>query len=48
LGANCYLTKPFNVSAYREMAKQLYEFWLELAKLPPSGADLPTTGSSVQ
>lgn len=48
LGANCYLTKPFSVAAYREMAKRLYEFWLELAKLPPSGDATPTAGRSVQ
>jgi CheY-like chemotaxis protein len=48
LGANCYLTKPFSVGAYREMAKRLYEFWLELAKLPPSGDDTPQSGPSVQ
>jgi two-component system, chemotaxis family, response regulator Rcp1 len=48
LGANCYLTKPFGVGAYREMAKRLYEFWLELAKLPPSDCGTPTVGRSVQ
>jgi CheY-like chemotaxis protein len=48
LGANCYLTKPFSVGAYREMAKRLYEFWLELAKLPPSGDGPPTAGPSIQ
>jgi chemotaxis family two-component system response regulator Rcp1 len=48
LGANCYLTKPFSVGAYREMAKRVYEFWLELAKLPPSGEGPPTAGPSVQ
>jgi two-component system, chemotaxis family, response regulator Rcp1 len=48
LGANCYLTKPFSVGAYREMAKRLYEFWLELAKLPPSDDETPPAWPSVQ
>lgn len=48
LGANCYLTKPFSVGAYREMAKRLYEFWLELAKLPPSGDGGPPAGRLMQ
>ena len=48
LGANCYLTKPFGVGAYREMAKRLHEFWLELAKLPPSDCGTPAVGRSVQ
>ncbi len=37
LGANCYLTKPFSVGAYNDMARHLSEFWLRLAKLPKSG-----------
>jgi chemotaxis family two-component system response regulator Rcp1 len=48
LGANCYLTKPFGVGAYREMAKRLYEFWLELAKLPPAETGTPPIGTSIQ
>jgi two-component system, chemotaxis family, response regulator Rcp1 len=48
LGANCYLTKPFGVGAYREMAKRLYEFWLELAKLPPSDAGAAGVGTSLR
>jgi CheY-like chemotaxis protein len=34
LGANCYLTKPFSVGGYSDMARNLYEFWLKMAKLP--------------
>jgi CheY-like chemotaxis protein len=48
LGANCYLTKPFGLGAYREMARRLYEFWLELAKLPPCAGDEPGTGPAMQ
>ncbi|MBV9562018.1 MAG: response regulator [Bradyrhizobium sp.] len=48
LGANCYLTKPFGLGAYREMARRLYEFWLELVKLPPGGDDRRETGPAMQ
>jgi len=48
LGANCYLTKPFGVGAYCEMAKRLYEFWLEMAKLPPSEEEPPKSGTFIQ
>jgi len=37
LGANCYLTMPFSVGAYNDMARHVHEFWLKLAKLPKSG-----------
>jgi two-component system, chemotaxis family, response regulator Rcp1 len=37
LGANCYLTKPFSVGGYSDMARNLIEFWLKLAKLPTPG-----------
>src|SRR6266581_8007133 len=48
LGANCYLTKPFGVGAYCEMAKRLYEFWLEMAKLPPSEEEPPKSDTFIQ
>jgi two-component system, chemotaxis family, response regulator Rcp1 len=48
LGANCYLTKPFGLVAYREMARRLYEFWLELVKLPPCADDGPPSGTAIQ
>ncbi|MGA7804145.1 response regulator [Bradyrhizobium sp.] len=48
LGANCYLTKPFGLNAYRDMARRLYEFWLQLAKLPPSSDESPPGGTLIQ
>jgi CheY-like chemotaxis protein len=48
LGANCYLTKPFGLAAYREMARRLHEFWLELAKLPPRVDDQGEPGTTIQ
>jgi CheY-like chemotaxis protein len=48
LGANCYLTKPFGLGAYREMARRLYEFWLELVKLPPIADDGPYSEPAIQ
>jgi two-component system, chemotaxis family, response regulator Rcp1 len=48
LGANCYLTKPFGLVAYRDMARRLYEFWLELAKLPPADDEAPDGSTLIQ
>jgi two-component system, chemotaxis family, response regulator Rcp1 len=48
LGANCYLTKPFGLDAYRDMARRLHEFWLELAKLPPSADETPDGSGLIQ
>jgi chemotaxis family two-component system response regulator Rcp1 len=35
LGANCYLTKPVNVSAFLEVVQSIEDFWFGLVKLPP-------------
>lgn len=33
-GANCYLTKPMGLEAYRSVVRAVEEFWLNVAKLP--------------
>jgi chemotaxis family two-component system response regulator Rcp1 len=43
LGANCYITKPTGLQAYRDMMRTLQEFWLGSATLPQrSGHSLAT------
>jgi two-component system, chemotaxis family, response regulator Rcp1 len=46
LGANCYLTKPFGLGPYFDMARRVSEFWLELAKLPPRADERPDGGDA--
>lgn len=36
LHANCYLCKPVNLDQFLKVIRGLEEFWLALAKLPPS------------
>lgn len=48
LGANCYLTKPFGLGPYCEMARRLSQFWLELAKLPSDAEEASTGGAAIQ
>lgn len=33
--ANCYITKPFELSKYMEAMHRARQFWLETVKLPP-------------
>jgi chemotaxis family two-component system response regulator Rcp1 len=33
--ANCYLTKPAQLDAYKNLVKSIHEFWLAKATLPP-------------
>lgn len=37
LGANCYVTKPLNLSAFQTIVGSIKQFWFTIAKLPPSG-----------
>ncbi len=34
LHANCYITKPSELSEFSEMVKTIEHFWLEIARLP--------------
>lgn len=34
LGASCYLTKPLDLHAYRDMVNIVERFWFEVASLP--------------
>ena len=34
LGANCYITKPEDLTSYREILDSLQDFWLHKVKLP--------------
>jgi CheY-like chemotaxis protein len=43
LGANCYLVKPVDLQAYRELVLTLENFWLGAAKLPPHEGHSPAT-----
>ena len=36
LQANCYLTKPVQLSAFEALVKSINDFWLTKAKLPQS------------
>ena len=36
LGANCYVTKPLDLKAFRTIVRSLQDFWLTIAKLPSS------------
>jgi CheY-like chemotaxis protein len=37
LAANCYLTKPVQLTAFESLVKSINDFWLTKAKLPPQG-----------
>jgi hypothetical protein len=34
LGANCYITKPSDLQAYRETVRMIEQFWLGQVRLP--------------
>ncbi len=36
LNANCYITKPVDFDKFLTVVKSIDEFWLTIAKLPPS------------
>ncbi len=38
LHANCYLTKPSELSEFSEMVKAIEHFWFEIARLPKVGS----------
>jgi CheY-like chemotaxis protein len=46
LGANCYVTKPVDLHAYREAVRTLEDFWLTLVKLPPGDGPRPISGGA--
>jgi len=35
LHANCYITKPVDLTQFIKVAKSIQEFWLTIVKLPP-------------
>jgi chemotaxis family two-component system response regulator Rcp1 len=35
--ANCYITKPLDLSSFMDVVKSIEDFWLEIVKLPPDG-----------
>jgi CheY-like chemotaxis protein len=37
--ANCYITKPLDLDRFMEVVKSIEDFWLEIVKLPPKGAE---------
>lgn len=36
--ANCYITKPVDLSQFLEVVKSIEDFWLSIVKLPPDGS----------
>jgi CheY-like chemotaxis protein len=34
LGANCYVTKPVGLQSFREIVRQIENFWFTIVKLP--------------
>jgi chemotaxis family two-component system response regulator Rcp1 len=46
LGANCYLTKPGDLHAYRALVRNLESFWLSTARLPPQNGRNPHEGAA--
>ncbi len=44
LGANCYMVKPIDLQAYRELVRTLEGFWLGAAKLPQHEGHSIATG----
>jgi CheY-like chemotaxis protein len=39
LGANCYLTKPPDLDSFFSMMQAIEDFWMKLARLPPTYED---------
>ncbi len=37
LHANCYITKPIDLSQFLEVVRSIEEFWLTIVRLPPDG-----------
>ena len=37
LHANCYITKPIDLSQFLKVVKSIEDFWLSIVKLPPNG-----------
>jgi CheY-like chemotaxis protein len=37
LHANCYITKPLDLSQFMRVVQAIESFWLTIVKLPPSG-----------
>ncbi len=37
LHANCYITKPIDLSQFMKVVKSIEDFWLTIVKLPPDG-----------
>lgn len=35
LGANCYISKPFDALKFMEVIRQIEYFWIDIAVLPP-------------
>ena len=35
LSANCYVTKPLDLSQFMRVVQSISEFWLQIVKLPP-------------
>jgi len=38
LHANCFITKPIDLSQFVKVVKAIEDFWLTIVKLPPSGS----------
>jgi chemotaxis family two-component system response regulator Rcp1 len=37
LHANCYITKPIDLTQFLKVVKSIEDFWLTIVKLPPNG-----------
>ncbi len=49
LGANCYLTKPIDLSRYLSVVRGIETFWLRMVALPgPHNGDRPSTATEVR
>jgi two-component system, chemotaxis family, response regulator Rcp1 len=44
LGANCHVVKPADADRHMEVIRQIEDFWLHTATLPPTTALLPAGG----
>jgi two-component system, chemotaxis family, response regulator Rcp1 len=38
LHANCFISKPIDLSQFMKVVKSIEDFWLTIVKLPPNGA----------
>ncbi len=38
LHANCFITKPIDLSQFMKVVKAIEDFWLTIVKLPPNGS----------